>query len=285
MSKKKANGPVPVELWGKDHWSTLLYIEVRCVDHFGTPNRDHLRCHTAVHPGLAGRGGDGSRYPTRLNNGNEITEHDDWSCLEDAEAAGLLKWEGSGINPVFRLTDEGWKVVHALRRHLAEGGKIADFRFIAEKIDSFTGNYWFLSNFYDPAPVRYEGEEYPTTEHAYQAAKTLDVRERQQIQETSDPGRTKKLGRRVTLRPDWEDIKLDIMLDLVRQKFRDPTLRRALLDTGTQELVEGNWWGDTFWGVCKGKGSNHLGKILMRVRNEIRNEIRLSGGITRPEEP
>lgn len=123
---KKVDGPVPVELWGKDHWSTLMYIETRCVDHDGVPHRDHMRCNATIHPGLGGRGEGTS--PTRLNNGTEIAEHDDWSCVEDAEVAGFVEWQGTGINPVFRLTDEGWRVTHALRRHRAAGERVAEFR-------------------------------------------------------------------------------------------------------------------------------------------------------------
>lgn len=138
-------------------------------------------------------------------------------------------------------------------------------------ITTFTDKYRFLSNFYEPAVVTYDGEEYATTEHAFQAAKTLDVRERQEVQEAPTPGQSKRLGRRVTLRPDWEEIKLDVMLDLVRQKFQDPELRAKLLATDTRPLIEGNHWGDAFWGICNSEGSNHLGKILMRVRDEIRS--------------
>lgn len=141
-------------------------------------------------------------------------------------------------------------------------------------IDQFTGEHYFLSNFFDPAPVVYDDTEYPTTEHAYQAAKTLDPEERRQIQKAPTPGQAKKLGRRVKLRRDWESIKDAVMLDLCRQKFRDSRLRQLLLDTGDQELVEGNWWGDVYWGVCKGTGRNMLGKLLMQVRDEIRQEQR-----------
>jgi len=68
------------------------------------------------------------------------------------------------------------------------------------------------------------------------------------------------------MRPDWEAVKDDIMYRCVLAKFEDPILRQRLLDTGDQELIEGNTWGDTYWGVCKGKGRNMLGKTLMAVR-------------------
>jgi ribA/ribD-fused uncharacterized protein len=73
------------------------------------------------------------------------------------------------------------------------------------------------------------------------------------------------------MRPDWEQVKILIMTSLVRDKFtRHQDLKEQLLATGDAELIEGNWWGDTFWGVCKGKGENHLGKVLMKVREELK---------------
>lgn len=136
-------------------------------------------------------------------------------------------------------------------------------------IFSFRGASGFLSNFY-PARVVLHGVEYPSIEHAYQAAKTTDLDERRAIQRAPKPGTAKALGQQVTMRPDWESIKLEVMLGLVRQKFAHETHRLALLATGDAELIEGNYWGDTFWGVCKGRGENHLGKILMQVRQELR---------------
>jgi ribA/ribD-fused uncharacterized protein len=77
----------------------------------------------------------------------------------------------------------------------------------------------------------------------------------------------------VKLRSDWTEIRLEIMEKIVRAKFwQNPHLARKLVATGDQKLVEGNRWNDTFWGVCRGVGENHLGKILMRVREELRGE-------------
>jgi len=134
-------------------------------------------------------------------------------------------------------------------------------------INSFRGKNRFLSNFW-PAPVTLDGVEYPSTENAYQAAKTLDL-ECRKVFETCSSGDAKKLGRQLTVRDDWKNISLGIMLDLNRQKFQDEELKAKLKATGDQELVEGNTWGDTFWGVCNGVGENHLGKILMQVRKEV----------------
>ena len=135
-------------------------------------------------------------------------------------------------------------------------------------IDTFEGEYRFLSNFH-PAKVYLDGVEYRSTEHAYQAAKSLDQDERLRIKNAKSPADAKKLGRKVKLRKDWENIKLDVMLDLLRQKFEIPELRQLLIDTGDDELIEGNTWGDEFFGVCRGVGKNHLGRLLMQVRKEI----------------
>jgi len=128
----------------------------------------------------------------------------------------------------------------------------------------------FLSNFY-PAEVELDGGIYRTVEHAYQAAKTLDLVERRQIQKARTPGVAKKMGRGISIRTNWEDIKVSIMYQLVKQKFTNhPLLMEKLLDTEDAELIEGNDWGDLFWGVCnrRGYGFNHLGRILMKVREE-----------------
>ena len=140
---------------------------------------------------------------------------------------------------------------------------------MTEPIDKFAGDYRWLSNFWF-IDVEYAGVTYPTTEHAFQAAKTLDLGQRRHVRKASGPGEAKKLGRQVTLRPGWEDMKDEVMLDLNRQKFQDPGLREKLLATGDAPLVEGNTWGDKYWGVVKGVGKNRLGKILMQIRGELR---------------
>ncbi|KKL91382.1 hypothetical protein LCGC14_1895220 [marine sediment metagenome] len=135
-------------------------------------------------------------------------------------------------------------------------------------IDLFRGEYRFLSNFC-PAPVTLSGVTYPTVEHAFQAAKTTDVEERQQILACKTPGEAKRLGRTVHLDPNWDEYRQTFMIGLLRQKFSRPPFRQLLLDTGDRVLIEGNAWRDTYWGVCNGIGENHLGKLLMRVRDEI----------------
>lgn len=139
-------------------------------------------------------------------------------------------------------------------------------------IDSFNGKYRFLSNFSDYHCL-FEGVSYKTVEHAFQAAKTLDKNQRMKIEYAVTPGEAKKLGRRVCLREDWEQVKDDVMYDCLVSKFKlDKVLRFKLLDTYPAELIEGNTWGDTYWGVCNGVGKNTLGKLLMRLRDEIRHE-------------
>lgn len=142
-----------------------------------------------------------------------------------------------------------------------------------KKIDSFKGDHHFLSNFYKlPQPIEWEGLLYPTTEHAFQAAKTLDPKEREKIRDATSPGAAKKLGRKVVLRPGWDDMRVMVMDSILWLKFSHPILRKWLLETGDAELIESNDWGDRFWGVCKGKGENQLGKSLMMIRDAIRSE-------------
>ena len=134
-------------------------------------------------------------------------------------------------------------------------------------IDSFFGEYRFLSNFYF-SPFVYQEVKYNTVEHAFQAAKTLDPIEKHAILNALTPGRVKRIARDVTLRSDWEEIKLSVMERFVREKFtQNKDLLDRLIATGNEELVEGNTWKDTYWGICNGVGENHLGKILMELRN------------------
>jgi ribA/ribD-fused uncharacterized protein len=137
-------------------------------------------------------------------------------------------------------------------------------------IDSFSGKYRFLSNFY-PCWVKFKGDDYPSVEHAYQAAKTLDEQLRLMFQEpVMTAGEAKKAGRRLKVREDWEKVKRGVMSIILREKFKQPKFKELLLATGDEELVEGNWWGDTYWGVCNSRGENHLGKLLMEIRDELR---------------
>jgi len=149
---------------------------------------------------------------------------------------------------------------------------------------AFRGRLEFCSNFYWPCPVSLDGQAYDSVEHAYQAAKFLEPGTRLLFGDGSGitPGEAKRLARRLTaqghLRKDWEQVSLGVMEDLVRQKFSlYPPLREMLLATGDEELVEGNYWHDNFWGACScprcggREKHNHLGRILMKVRGEARH--------------
>ena len=146
------------------------------------------------------------------------------------------------------------------------------------QIDKFDGDMFFLSNFYE-SEIIYEGIKYPTNEHAFQAAKTFDKNVRQAIANASTPGVAKRMGRQVDLRADWEQVKEQVMLDCVREKFKNPVLRAKLINTAQLKLIEGNTWHDNCWGncsceKCKNKqGRNLLGQILMKVRDEIMCEM------------
>lgn len=143
-------------------------------------------------------------------------------------------------------------------------------------IDSFSGDYAFLSNFY-PADVWADFTVgnivrcmlVRTVEHAYQAMKTVDEGSFFKICHANTPGKAKRYGKQVELRKDWESVKIQIMERLLRQKFFHDELATKLKATGDAELIEGNTWGDRFWGVCQGVGENHLGKLLMKIRREL----------------
>ncbi len=142
-----------------------------------------------------------------------------------------------------------------------------------EIINSFKGPNAFLSNFH-PAPLIYEGIEYPTSEHAFQAAKTIDINGRKHIASLTTPGKAKYAGKRVALRENWNKIRIEVMRAIIEAKFRqNQHLIDELLATDNAELIEGNSWNDTFWGMCRGKGQNWLGKILMKLRTKLREEL------------
>jgi ribA/ribD-fused uncharacterized protein len=138
-------------------------------------------------------------------------------------------------------------------------------------IDSFTGQYRFLSNFAD-SPVKCYNRIVPTVEHAYQAYKADNPRDCDLICGARSPGVAKKLGRQISIRSDWDSVKDNMMLLLLREKFENIELGLKLLDTEDALLIEGNAWGDRYWGKCNGTGLNKLGILLMQVRSEMRNE-------------
>lgn len=140
-------------------------------------------------------------------------------------------------------------------------------------ICSFKGEYGWLSNF-APVEIEFEDQLYSSLEHAYQAAKTFHGVERILIQRAETPGQAKRLGRKISIRCDWDQVKEDVMLSLLQKKFRTEPYRSRLVGTGSEVLVEGNLWHDLFWGKCfcgkhEGEGLNTLGRLLEQVREEI----------------
>jgi ribA/ribD-fused uncharacterized protein len=126
----------------------------------------------------------------------------------------------------------------------------------------------FLSNFYNSS-ITFEGKLYPSVEHAYQAAKSLNQETRELIRKAENPNLAKRLGQSVIVREDWKEEKISIMKDLIRKKFENPFIRCRLKGTDNRPLINENRWNDRFWGTVGGVGENWLGKILEEVRKEI----------------
>lgn len=142
------------------------------------------------------------------------------------------------------------------------------------KIVSFRGPYRFLSNFYH-CDVEFEGEIYPTLEHAYQAAKAVSLHHRAEILSSNNPVHAKRFGNLMPCRSGWDDMRVEVMRSLLAIKFSNAKLQQMLLETGEAQLIEGNDWHDQFWGDCHClkhsgiPGRNQLGKLLMELRKEI----------------
>ena len=150
---------------------------------------------------------------------------------------------------------------------------------------NFDNEFSFCSNF-AACDIEYNGHKYKTAEHAFQAAKALFEEQRAWVADSSTPGQAKRRGREVILRPDWEQIKDQVMLDIVRIKFNDPDMQMRLVKSRDWILCENNYWHDNYWGNCTCEkckdipGQNKLGKILMQVREETINKILKSEGDT-----
>lgn len=138
-------------------------------------------------------------------------------------------------------------------------------------ITSFRDDYKFLSNFY-PCKITIAGYTFPSVENAYQAMKCANPNDYSQFVNIG-PAEAKKLGRKIQLRNDWEQIKYNVMRQLLDLKFQDKILLRMLQDTAPESIIEGNYWHDNYWGMCqcdKCKDKikhNHLGELLQRKRN------------------
>lgn len=140
-------------------------------------------------------------------------------------------------------------------------------------IIEFRGEFQFLSNFFPvPGGLTWQGLTGPTVEHLFQAAKTLDASARRAVLAAPTAADAKRIGRHVPLRRSWELTKLGVMAGIQAEKYAHPELAHLLLATGDAELIEGNHWCDTFWGVCTcgqhlRSGENWLGRTLMIQRS------------------
>ena len=137
----------------------------------------------------------------------------------------------------------------------------------------FRNEYWFLSNFYPFKLTCKDGFTYKTVEHFFQSYKTLDPKERLLIRNAKTPGDAKRLGQKITMRPNWENIKIQVMHKILKIKFQNKDLLYRLLVID-QPIIETNHWHDNFWGDCKCFrckniiGKNNLGKLLMKIQLE-----------------
>lgn len=205
---------------------------------------------------------------------------------------GKVRREYSAPNPVTQYDtgwyfwDETWTRVmgpFSTERYAAIGASMYSISELDPKpITSFKGDrmFRFLSNFW-LVEVAWEGERYPSVEHAYQAAKTTDPKWRRKLAcgTVYSCADAKRVGKRLPLREGWDAVKLSIMENLLRQKFGrfSKDLNMLLRLTGDLYLVEGNDWGDRFWGMVDGIGENHLGKLLMAIRKDAQTAATKEG--------
>jgi len=148
---------------------------------------------------------------------------------------------------------------------------------MTDKIPEFQGKYRWLSNFWN-APQEIAGQSYINNEQWYVMNKCENLHE--SLMNAKKAGDIKRLGRRCKMRENWDNVKLAVMKVGLNAKFtQNHDLKQKLIDTGDAILEEGNTWGDTFWGINKNPkrgalgGKNHLGKLLMELRDELRSPI------------
>lgn len=141
-------------------------------------------------------------------------------------------------------------------------------------IEGFFNEYRFLSN-YHVKEFTYKGKTYQSSEHAYQAYKATNEEDHEYVRMSPTPNDARKRGQKIIARPDWNSVKIDIMREILIEKFKDKELKQLLHTTGDAYLEETNYWHDCFWGVCTCdtcqhyKSQNNLGKLLMEIRKNI----------------
>jgi ribA/ribD-fused uncharacterized protein len=216
-------------------------------------------------------------YGLRDNDYRILMNAYDFTIDDDGFLHGLLNgdlgYEKTGLKIMYNIIDSFAELPCAGNEKpevlalLPTGGN--------KMITNFDGEFAFLSNFFS-SPMIIDGKVWATAEHVYQASKTCDEKEREGIRLAPTPGNAKRLGQKVSLRPDWEDEKQTMMSKTLRLKFKqNSNLASMLLATKHVELIEGNHWHDNFWGNCQCSNCNHiegrnlLGKMLMTVRSEL----------------
>ena len=211
-----------------------------------------------------------------------VTDRDDVNAWSEIEAHPILnKYKdhfhiislsddlsgisATAVREALRINDEHTlqNLLHPAAFSVIQGKKIYT-------VDSFRNEYFFLSNF-APATFTYRGIAYLNAEAAFQAQKCQTEEEKLLFSNLS-PGSAKKIGKKVSLRSDWEEVKETLMEEIVREKFlQNPSFAKDLKNTYPLDLKEGNTWNDTFWGISNktGEGKNRLGYILMKIREEL----------------
>jgi ribA/ribD-fused uncharacterized protein len=155
---------------------------------------------------------------------------------------------------------------------------LTEIKEMSKKIKSFSGEYRWLSNFWNKnVLIEYKGITFTSNENFYQAMKTKDIDKRIEISKMTEAeakAEGKWIEKSHMFRDNWDSIKENVMLYGLRQKFSNPILKQKLIDTEDMVIEEGNTWSDKFWGIClkTGEGENKLGKLLMKVRSELKNE-------------
>lgn len=139
---------------------------------------------------------------------------------------------------------------------------------------AFRGKLDFCSNFY-PCSISYQGITFSTSEHAFQYAKCKDEKSQHLIRSAETAAESKAIGAKAILIDYWDDVRVGVMYDILKSKFKNnPSLAKRLLETNDEYLEETNYWNDKFWGVCRGEGKNWLGKLLMGIRNELQEGVK-----------